>query len=393
MLKYRFICITLTFIMCLSAALPSFAFFYVKEDYTADMGIINQQQMKKKESDISLLETQLFINSAEKMINNNENENAVKITLTLNNNSFMPLKDGQDVGGWVINSPSEIKATVCNDIDRGAQSAVIMICGTVSEDHNEPIAIGIPNSALAKNSMTTVKSQINQAVTWQVLNDNYKYDDEIDEKDAEDDSEMEEISASEEENGEVIASENSDYIMSIVKSALDTGYNPGSLEINFENCSYISPEIIENIYNYIKENNNSIRLSAINLVFDQKGEKRAVNSRIYVGLQKLYDEGNGIDPSVIYDQNDSEIEEIKSQFEKRYGKDGTVIYLKNTGNFGARAGISVFVEGKISEIKNKKLYSYDNSDNTFSEFKNSNYVDNSGYLHFFAENGGFFVLA
>ena len=181
--------------------------------------------------------------------------------------------------------------------------------------------------------------------------------------------------------------------MSIVKAALDTAYNPGSLEINFENCGYLSPEIIENIYNYIKENNNSIRLSAVNLVFDQKGDKRAVDSRIYVGLQKLYDEGNGIDPSVIYDQNDSEIKKIKSQFEKKYGKDGTVIYLKNTGNFGTRAGVSVFVEGKISEIKNKKLYSYENSDNTFSEFENSNYVDNSGYLHFFVENGGFFILS
>lgn len=384
MFRFRFLSAMLSVVLIMSASLEASALFTSRDPREADLGILNQQQLNRKEADIAFLDTKLIIDNVSVVNSGSESENEINLMLRLDNNSFTEISKGQDVGGWIINRPEGISASVAEDVERGSQKLCLKITGVASKDLDNLIVLGIPNTVLSKKSDKTVKSQDNAHASWKILSSSY----------VPDESGAVEVKKEKKVRND---SEVTDTELLSIKQELVSVIKGGSAayrEVKVENSGYISSEGLQEIYDYaVDAGKSEIQLANVCLLFSETDSDERTDTRMYVPFKNLVNSGNGIDPTVIKDEDNEKIKEVSQLFSKKFGKEGQVIFVANKESFGSNAGIVTKLSREAASLKKQTLYTYNEENGTFEKFKGNYEVDPSAYLHFFSDNGGYFVLA
>lgn len=383
MFRLRFLSAMLSVVLIMSVSLEASALFTSRDPREADLGALNQQQLNRRAEDIAFLDTKLMINKVSIINSGSKTENEVNLVLHLDNNSFTEISKGQDVGGWIINKPEEITASVAEDVERGSQELSLNIRG-VSDNLEDPIVLGIPNTVLSKKSDKIVKSQTNPSALWELLSPSY----------VPDESDKVEVKKEKKSHRE---SEITDTELLSIKQELVSvmqGRSAAYREVTIENGGYISAEGLDEIYNYALDAGKSeIQLANVCLLFVETDTDERTDTRMYVPFKNLVNSQNGINPAIIKDEENEKIKEVSNLFSSKMGKEGQVILVENKESFGSSVGIVTKLSGDASALKKKTLYSYDEEKGTFSKFSGNYEVDPASFLHLFSEYGGYFILA
>ena len=384
MFRLRFLSAMLSVVLIMSASLEASALFTSRDPREADLGVLNQQQLNRKEADIAFLDTKLMINGVSILNSGSSSENEINLVLHLDNNSFVEISKGQDVGGWIINKPEGVAASVAEDVERGSQELSLNIRG-VSEGADDLIVLGIPNTVLSKKSDKIVKSQDNANASWQMLSPSYVPDELSDKVEVKKEKKVRR------------ESEVTDTELLSIKQELVSVMQGGSAayrEIVIENGGYISDDGLEEIYDYALDAGKSeLQLANVCLLFVETDADERTDTRMYVPFKNLVNSGNGINPAVIKDEDNEKIKEVSQLFSSKMGKEGQVILVENKESFGSSVGIVTKLSGDADSLKKKTLYTYDEESGTFSKFKGNYEVDPASFLHVFSESGGYFILA
>ena len=407
MLRLRFLSALLSAVVIMSASVESMALFTSRDPGRADLGVLNQQQLNRKEADIAFSETELSIADVNIIKSGSSSRNKVRLTVQLTNNSFTEIERGQDAGGWVLELPEGARAYIANDVKRGDRELVLAIEGLASDDNDSYIVVAVPGSVVLNKTESVVKSRINTDAPWEILSSQYEAieveepeeeepeeTEEVHEEDEEDTSEEEEkavrklSSDAEELSEEEIKAVKDDLVASLKGKA--AAYR----EITIDSDKFISAEAMEEIYDYaIDAGKTDTQLANVCLLFVNHNDEGNTDSRLYVPFRNLVLEGNGINPVITKDMEKENMKEIGDLFKQKSGKEGQVIFLEHDLPFGADTGVVTAVEGEASTNRYKILYAYDEETKSFSKFPGNYEVDSSGYLHFFTDAGGYFVLA
>ena len=405
MLKLRFLSALLSAVVIMSVSVESMALFTSRDPGKADLGVLNQQQINRKAADVAFSETELSIADVNIIKSGSKSRNKVRLTLSLTNNSFTEIKKGQDAGGWVLGLPAGARAYIAADVKRGDTELILSVEGISSDDNEDYIVVAVPGSVILNKTEKTVKSRINTAAPWEVLSSSYE-EIEIEEpmKEEQEESaeepeskEEEKTEAKEEKKSSLKSEEVSDEEIQKIKADLVSslkGKAAAYREITVDTDKFISPEAMEEIYDYaIDAGKTDMQLANVCLLFIQHNDEGNTDSRLYVPFKNLVLEGNGINPLITRGSEEKNMKEIAELFKKKAGKEGQVIFLEHNLPFGADTGVVTALDGEVSSNRYKILYAYDEETESFSKFPGNYEVDSYGYLHFFTDAGGYFVLA